>query len=155
MVESHRYRAHCSWKGSTGDGYDRYSRTHYASAPPAEASLALSADQAFGGAADRLNPEQLVLLAAASCQLLSFLAVAARARVDVVAYEDEAEGVMSEDVSPTRLTSITLRPRIVVVAGPNEARVRRLVELGHRECYVASSLLTQVEVQPEIEFTPS
>jgi len=43
-----------------------------------------------------------VVLAAGSCQLLSFLAVAARARLDVVAYEDDAEGVMPEGDHPVR-----------------------------------------------------
>ena len=38
-----------------------------------------------------LNPEQLLLMAASSCQMLWFLHLAAKARMDVVAYEDEAE----------------------------------------------------------------
>jgi len=66
----------------------------------------------------RTSTPQLEVLAAASCQLLSFLAVAARARLDVVAYEDDAEGVMPEGDHPVRLTRIVLRPRIVLAAGP-------------------------------------
>jgi len=104
------------------------------SAPPAGDSLLLSADPAFRGQAAHLNPEQLVVLAAASCQLLSFLAVAARARLDVVAYEADAEGVMPEGDHPVRLTGIVLRPRIVLAAGPTEQRVRHLVDVAHREC---------------------
>jgi organic hydroperoxide reductase OsmC/OhrA len=115
----------------------------------------LSADQAFLGRPDRLNPEQLVVMAAACCQLLSFLAVAARARIDVLAYEDDAEGVMPTDEHPTRLTRITLRPRIVVAAGPTIEQIRHLVEVAHRECYIANSLGTAVEVQPQVEFETS
>ena len=96
MSSVHAYRARCSWSGSTGEGYEQYRREHVGSAPPAGDSLLLSADPAFRGQAEHLNPEQLVALAAASCQLLSFLSVAARARLDVVAYEDDAEGVMPE-----------------------------------------------------------
>jgi len=98
------------------------------------------------------NPEQLVVLAAASCQLLSFLSVAARARLDVVAYEDDAEGVMPEGDHPVRLTRIVLRPRIVLAAGPTEQRVRHLVDVAHRECYIANSLHTDIDVQAQIEF---
>jgi len=50
----------------------------------------------------------LVVLAASSCQLLSFLAVAARARIDVVDYQDDAEGEMPEAVTPMRITRIVL-----------------------------------------------
>ncbi|HZQ27001.1 MAG TPA: OsmC family protein [Acidimicrobiales bacterium] len=132
-------------------GYDNYSREHEAVAPPSGATLRLSADPAFRGDPALLNPEQLVVLAAAACQLLSFLAVAARARIDVVAYEDEAEGEMPEAERPTRLTRIVLHPRITVRAGVADERIRHLVEVAHRECYIANSLRTEVVVKPVIQ----
>jgi organic hydroperoxide reductase OsmC/OhrA len=149
----HRYAARCSWTGSTATGYDHYSRSHDATAPPAAIALTLSADPAFGGDPSLLNPEQLVVLAASSCQLLSFLAVAARARLDVVAYADEAEGELREDVKPMRITRIVLRPRITVAAPEDDVsdeRIRHLVEVAHRECFIANSLVTEVAVEPVI-----
>jgi organic hydroperoxide reductase OsmC/OhrA len=148
----HRYRATCSWTGSTAAGYRSYDRTHGAAAPPAAAGLSLSADPAFLGERDLLNPEQLVVLAAASCQLLSFLAVAARARLDVRGYRDDAEASMPEDEVPVRLAEIVLRPHISLAAGPSEERVRHLVEVAHRECFIANSLATPVRVEPIVEF---
>lgn len=155
MALTHRYAAATSWRGSTAVGYGAYDRTHRASAPPAAVGLELSADPAFHGDPAQLNPEQLVVLAASSCQLLSFLAVAARARVDVVSYDDDAEAEMPEDDPPVRLTRITLRPRIGVVEGPSAAKVERLVRLAHETCYVASSLRTEVVVVPELTFLPA
>jgi len=146
----HRYTATCAWHGSTAAGYDDYERTHEAKAPPAPAALQLSSDPAFRGDPGLLNPEQLLVLAASSCQLLSFLAVAARARVDVIEYRDDAEGEMREDDPPMRITRITLRPQIVVREDVSEARVRHLLEVAHRECFIASSLKTEVLVEPEI-----
>lgn len=93
-------------------------------------------------------------MAASSCQVLSFLAVAARARVDVVAYDDEADGVMPDDDPPTRITAITLRPTIRVRPGPSIAKLERLVDLAHHECYIANSLRTTVTIEPRFEFTP-
>ena len=153
----HRYKARCSWSGSTGAGYEHYRREHEVSAPPAAGSLALSSDPAFRGDPSRMNPEQLLVLAATSCQLLSFLAVAARARLDVVSYEDEAEAEMPEVEKPVRIAAIHLRPRIVLAdAAPgalrDEKRVRQLVELAHRECYIANSLKTTVTVEAVIEW---
>ena len=92
MGELHRYSTRCSWSGSTAAGYESYDRAHTAWAPPATASVALSSEQAYRGDPALLNPEQLMVMAASSCQLLSFLAVASRARIDVVAYEDDAIG---------------------------------------------------------------
>ena len=157
----HRYRATCTWNGSTGVGYERYDRTHSVTAPPAKTALTLSADPAFRGDPGQLNPEQLLVLAASSCQLLSFLAVAARSRLNVVFYQDEAEGEMSEAEKPLHIGRIRLRPRIVLAAMPgaeaaaavpDEARIRRLVDLAHQECYVANSLKTEVTVEPTIQW---
>ena len=97
-----------------------------------------------------MNPEQLVVLAAASCQLLSFLASAALSKVDVRHYEDHAEAELSEAANPARITAIWLRPRIVVAPGSDESLVRRLVDKAHDGCYVAHSLNCVVQVQPEV-----
>jgi len=148
----HTYRAQCSWSGTTAGGYPVYDRAHRGSAPPADPELALSADPAFLGDPARLNPEQLVVLAAASCQLLSFLAVAARARLDVRDYRDDATAQMPETLRPVRIAEIVLRPRITLAAGPSEDRVRHLVEVAHRECFIANSLATPVRIEPLIAF---
>jgi organic hydroperoxide reductase OsmC/OhrA len=88
------------------------------------------------------------VLAASSCQLLSFLAVAARSRVDVRSYDDEAEGVMPEDTKPLRLTAIRLRPRITVGPEPSQERLAHLVQVAHRECYIANSVTCEITVEP-------
>jgi organic hydroperoxide reductase OsmC/OhrA len=147
----HTYRSELSWEGSTADGYDHYERRHRVVTPPARGELTLSSDPAFKGDASLPNPEQLLLAAASSCQLLSFLALAARSRIDVLAYSDEAEGVMPEDDEPMRITRIVLRPRIVVAEGAPVERVLRLVHRAHDSCFVANTLNADMELEPEIE----
>ena len=147
---THRYTASCSWRGSTGVGYDDYDRAHTATAQPAAAGLELSADPAFRGDEARLNPEQLVVLAASSCQLLSFLAVAARARVDVISYDDDATGEMPDGRYPW-IERIVLRPRVTYRGETKEERVLHLLELAHRECYIANSLRTEITLEPTLE----
>jgi organic hydroperoxide reductase OsmC/OhrA len=147
---THRYESRLRWTGSTGAGYEAYDRAHEATAPPAEQKVRLTTGESLGDPR-LLNPEQLVVMAASSCQLLWFLHLAAKARIDVVGYEDEAEGVMPGDDQPLRLTRITLRPRIVVNGGRGEEQVLRLVRLAHEQCYIANSLRTEVLLQPRIE----
>jgi len=90
--------------------------------------------------------------AASSCQLLSFLAVAARARLDVVDYRDDARAVMPDDDPPIRITRLDLHPTITLRPGerprPDDARLHHLVEVAHRECFIANSLRSDVEVHP-------
>lgn len=146
----HRFQATCQWEGSTAAGYQAYDRSHVATSPPATERLPLSSDPVFLGDPSRLNPESLVLVAAASCQMLSFLAVAARARIDVTGYEDDAEAVMGEDDRPMWITEIRLRPRITVRAPATERRVHDLADLAHRECFIANSLRSQISVTPTV-----
>ncbi len=98
-----------------------------------------------------LNPEQLLLMSASSCQMLWFLHLAAKARIDVVAYEDDAEALMPEDQEPVRITQITLRPRIAVAGDASEERVRSLVEQAHGYCFIANSLSCAMTIQPTVE----
>jgi organic hydroperoxide reductase OsmC/OhrA len=146
----HEYKAVVAWRGSTASGYDSYDRTHAGTCPPAATSLTLSADPAFRGQPARLNPEQLLVLAAASCQLLSFLAVAARARIDVREYDDDAEASMPEWPRPVRMTAIRLRPRIRVAPGTDVERVLHLCDVAHSECYVANTLSCPVTVEAAV-----
>jgi organic hydroperoxide reductase OsmC/OhrA len=151
-VTTHHYRAACSWTGSTGVGYDSYGRAHTVQCPPADVALDLSSDPAFLGDPARLNPEQLLLASAVSCQLLSFLAVAARARIDVLGYEDHAEADMPDDDPPMRITAIRLRPSITVAPGPSPAKIERLIDVAHKECFIASTLSCEMEIQATIDF---
>ncbi len=151
----HHYQARCSWRGSTAGGYGAYDRSHTGSCPPASPVLNLSSDPAFNGDPAKLDPEQLLVLAATSCQLLSFLSIAARAGVTVLAYDDDAEASMTVRRQPMALDSITLRPKISVTAGTDIDAVIAMVHEAHEECYIANSLRCDIAVVPEIAIAPS
>ena len=82
--------------------------------------------------------------------MLSFLAVAARARIDVVAYRDAAEAVMDEADPPLRVGRIVLRPTVTVRGDVDETRLRHLLEVAHRECFIARSLTSEMRLEPTI-----
>ncbi|MBA3523886.1 MAG: OsmC family protein [Geodermatophilaceae bacterium] len=150
MTATHRYRSDLAWAGSTGVGYRDYDRGHRLRTPPAELELALSSDPHFRGDPRRTNPEQLLLAAASSCQLLSFLALAARAGIDVTAYADHAEAEMPVVAAAMRITRVVLRPHIVVAAGTDLGRVRSLVDEAHGSCYVANTLNAEMVIEATI-----
>ncbi|PRY62687.1 OsmC-like protein [Knoellia remsis] len=116
----HTYRATIAWEGSTGGGYTAYTRDHEGAVPPAANPVALSADPHFRGDAGRANPEQLLVLAASSCQMLSFLHVAATAGLDVLDYTDDA----GADPAPLRVTVDGARRDDRLTRGCDCCRVR-------------------------------
>ena len=149
-MPSHRYESRLRWSGSTGLGWEHYDRAHSVSAPPAEQTLTVTTGEAKGDPA-QLNPEQLVVMAASSCQMLMFLHLAAKARIDVVEYTDEATGLMPLDEEPVRIQEITLQPRIVIAGDAGDERVLKLVHLAHEQCFIANSLNSEMRLEPVIE----
>jgi organic hydroperoxide reductase OsmC/OhrA len=145
-----RYEARITWSGSTGLGWDAYDRGHVAVAPPAAQEVRLTTGESKGDPSI-LNPEQLVVMAASSCQMLWFLHLAAKARIDVVEYEDDALALMPTDREPVRITEIELQPRIVVAGEVDPARVEKLAHLAHEHCFVANSLSSELTLTPTVE----
>ncbi len=143
---THSYTTRLEWAGSTADGYRVYPRAHTGVTVPPTQQLDLTADKAFRGDPALLNPEQLLVMAASSCQLLSFLAVAARAGVTVLGYTDDAQGWMDMTDLPPRVGRIRLAPTIEVAAGTDPEDVVRMSHEAHDECFIANSLTSTIEI---------
>jgi organic hydroperoxide reductase OsmC/OhrA len=149
-MATNRYETRVRWTGSTGLGWEHYDRTHVATAAGAEQEVRVTTGESKGDPTI-LNPEQLLLMAASSCQMLWFLHLAAKARIDVVEYVDDAVALMPTDAEPVRITEIDLRPRIVVASEASEERVIKLAHLAHEHCFVANTLNSQMTLSPTIE----
>jgi organic hydroperoxide reductase OsmC/OhrA len=144
------YDTRLRWSGSTGAGWEGYDRAHTALAPPAEQEVRLTTGEPHGDSTI-LNPEQLLVMAASSCQMLWFLHLAAKARIDVVGYEDEAQGILREDDDPSAgVSEITLRPSITVAGDVPEERVLRLVGTAHEHCNIANSLNSEMRIDARV-----
>jgi organic hydroperoxide reductase OsmC/OhrA len=146
-MTEHTYRALTTWTGSTDGPYAAYDRTHTVWTPPAEAVLRPSADPAFRGDGRLMNPEQLLVAAASSCQLLSFLAVANRSGIEVLRYVDDARGTIDLAATPARVGSIVLAPTVHVAPGTDHAEVVATARRAHETCYIANSLNTRISLR--------
>jgi organic hydroperoxide reductase OsmC/OhrA len=144
---THSYATRLEWQGSTADGIRAYSRAHTGVTDPPTQQLDLTADKAFRGDPALLNPEQLLVMAASSCQLLSFLAVAARGGMTVLGYTDDAQGWMDMTDEPPRVGRIRLSPTIEVAAGTDPDEVVRMSHQAHEECFIANSLNSTMELE--------
>jgi organic hydroperoxide reductase OsmC/OhrA len=144
----HEYRLELSWAGDTATGYLRYPRDHEITIT-GKPTLALAADPAFLGDPSRHNPEDLLLAALSSCHLLSYLALAAKHRVQVLGYSDQATGTMTEDgQGGGRFTDVTLRPRVVVAEPGQLERAGQLHADANRLCFIAQSVNFPVHHDP-------
>ena len=137
-----------AWSGSTLD--PNYSRSAELSKPEGLASIPVSSLPAYGGLGERWNPEDLLAGALAHCHMLTFLAIAAKARVEVLGYQDRAEATMVTEDRISRVERILLQPTIRVAAGTDAAKVEELFQKAHKYCVIANSVTSKVDMRPTV-----
>ena len=152
---SHKYEARVSWARQSTEKFvdNRYSRAHEwsfdggvtvrASSSPSVVPLPLSA-------ADAVDPEEALVASASSCHMLYFLFFAAKRGFVVDRYEDEAFGVLEKnEAGKMFMSKITLRP-LAEFSGdkkPTADELQALHHSAHEECFIATSLKTQIDVE--------
>lgn len=144
------HRATIAWKRTSDDfKYDTYNRDHVWHIDGGIDVPASSAPE-YKGTMDRVDPERALVAALSSCHMLTFLALAARKRLVVDAYEDEASGVMTKnDKGKLFVSHVTLRPKITWAGDPPSAEeIDRMHHKSHEECFIANSVLTEIAVEP-------
>jgi organic hydroperoxide reductase OsmC/OhrA len=68
----------------------------------------------------------------------------------MVAYEDDAVGVMERREKTFRFTDVLLRPRVTIAPGSDPEKARALHEKAHEDCFIANSVNFPVRNEPEI-----
>ena len=110
----HHYEVATIWTGAASgptDDYKTYSRTYHVKVGD-KLTLEGSADPTFLGDPKLVNPEEMLVAALSACHMLSYLALAAIKGVKVLAYEDAAEGTMSETGGAGHFTRVVLKPKV-------------------------------------------
>lgn len=151
MDDSHHYKVRTTWSGhEAGQPFDyrSYDRTHQieiAGKPP----LTASADPTFLGDGSLHNPEDMLVAALSSCHMLSYLSICARARITVLSYTDEAEGVMVMDRADTgRFSDVLLKPVVGLASGSDLEKARSFHAMAHKVCFIARSVNFPVRCEP-------
>jgi organic hydroperoxide reductase OsmC/OhrA len=135
----HRYEVGLSWKAGREGLVTAPPRPPIAAGPPPE----------FDGRADAWSPEHLLLSALNLCQMTTFLALAARARLEVVSYRSSASGVLDKTVEGLRFTAVQLHIDLAVPEADVE-RGRQLLHTAHKHCIVSNALKVEVEIEAAV-----
>lgn len=150
-----RYVATIDWSLTAPDDeflVGRYSRLHtvaFDGGVTIPASPSPSVVPAPWSDPSAVDPEELLVAALSNCHMLTFLHKAREAGLVVASYRDEAEGVMRKTPEgKIALTKVTLRPNIVFSGNPPDAeQLEALHHAAHEDCFIASSVKTEVVVE--------
>ncbi len=110
--------------------------------------------RSFRGDADRVDPEEAYVASLSSCHMLTFLAICARKRLTVDAYEDDAVGFLEKGRTGIvglarrcfRRGCVSRRERM-----SNAETLDQLHHLSHEECFIANSVKTEITVEPRVK----
>jgi organic hydroperoxide reductase OsmC/OhrA len=95
----------------------------------------------LGGDPSKMNPEDLLLSALASCHMLWYLHLASDAGIVVHDYKDEPIGYGESDPSGAgRFLSVELRPQITVATGTDLALAESIHHKIKDVCFIARSV---------------
>lgn len=142
-MDTHAYHLELEWRGNHGQGtntYEGYSREHILRIA-GKPDLIATADPLFRGDAAQHNPEDLLLAALSGCHLLTYLALCARARINVFSYRDKAEGtlLLTED-GGGHFTEVVLRPEVIVAEECMLEKAQHFHGEVHKYCFIARSV---------------
>jgi len=112
--------------------------------------LTTGAPPQFGGAGGQWSPETLLVAAAADCFILTFRAIATGSKLSWRRLACDAEGVLDRSDGVVRFTELHLRARLVVPAGVDTDRAKRLLEKAETVCLVTSSLALRPTLTAEV-----
>ncbi|MEZ5919743.1 MAG: OsmC family protein [Parvularculaceae bacterium] len=141
--------AEIAWKRVTESfSYDHYNRAHEWSFD-AGVTLPASAAPEFKGDVTRVDPEEAFVAALSSCHMLTFLAIAAKKRLVVDAYDDRAVGHMEKNAEgKLAITTVDLHPHVQFAPGVevDAAMLKKMHHDAHEHCFIASSVKTLIIV---------
>ena len=155
MAAVHHYRADIVWQREGADfPKGRYSRAHvwrFDSGVEVRASSSPLIVPKPWSAEDAVDPEEAFVASLSSCHVLTFLDLARRAGFLIDRYEDAAEGEMVKNADGRYwIATVTLRPRIAFAGNkhPAAAELEHLHHAAHDQCFISSSVKTEVRVLP-------
>jgi organic hydroperoxide reductase OsmC/OhrA len=146
MSEHH---ATIAWQRTSQDfTYMTYNRAH--DWRFTAATVPASAAKEYRGEAERVNPEEALVASLSACHMLTLLAIAAKHKLALDSYQDEAVGVLEKNAEGRlAITRVTLRPRIGWAAGVavTPEQLAKLHHDAHEGCFIANSVKTVVTVE--------
>lgn len=143
------FQIELNWKRESPDfNYDHFNRNHSIRYSGGQ-TLSNSAAIDYLGNAEMTNPEELLASALASCHMLTFLAVASKSGYNVLSYQDNASAILDKnEEGKMSVTVINLKP-IINFQGPkfpDDAQLKSLHDKAHRNCFIANSIKTKINV---------
>ena len=136
----HRYEVNVAAKPEGALRLNAEGLPEIASLPPPE----------FDGPGGHWSPETLLLASIGDCTMLTFRAIAKASRFEWRELSADVRGLLERIDGNSRFTRIETHVRLVVPAGADAARAKKLVEKAEQGCPISNSLKAERHLECEV-----
>jgi peroxiredoxin-like protein len=112
------------------------------SAPPSE----------FDGPGNLWSPETLTVAAVADCLVFTFRAIANASKLRWTKLVCDGSGTVDRSDGVIRFTAIQLHARLLLPAGADQEKARKLLEKAEKACLVGNSLRFEPTLEADVTF---
>lgn len=110
-------------------------------------TVEVTAPPEFEGRTGAWTPEHLYVGSVASCFMLTLIALAGRAKLEIESLDIPAEGKLEKvESGGHQITEVTLTPTLVVRRIDDVARAEALIKKAERGCFIAASIKSRMNV---------
>ena len=98
-----------------------------------------------------VDPEEAFVASLASCHMLWFLDITARAGFIIDSYVDDAAGVLAKNGDgKIAMTIVTLKPHVIFSGEkrPSRDNIQQMHHKAHEECFIANSVKCEIRCEP-------
>ncbi len=150
-----KYFAKINWLRGADEPYidNQYSRAHSwsfdggvivpASSSPHVVPIPYSVEA-------NVDPEEAFVASLSSCHMLFFLSIAAKKKLVIDQYLDNAVGIMGKDSDgKISMTKVTLHPKIIFSGEkqPTLEQIKKMHHQSHDKCFIANSVKTEIVIE--------
>ncbi len=140
----HRYVVRASAEGASNVVLESTGLPELESAGPPE----------FGGPGDVWSPETLLVAAVADCFILSFRAIARKARLDWSTLTTEATGELDKLDGFTQFVGFTVKAELTIANEEDRKKAGVILEKAEKYCLVTNSMKADSHLDAYVRVAP-
>ena len=104
----------------------------------------------FGGPGDVWSPETMLVGSVANCFILSFRAIARKAKLDWITLECEVDGELDKIEKFNQFTNFKVMARLVITEEQYRKKAETILEKAEKYCLISNSLKAPAHLETEV-----
>ena len=140
-MATYYYKNHSEWTG----GHNGHIKMENG------VELDFSAPPALHGHSDVLTPEDAFMAAINACYFMMFIWATERYKIDLVSFECEATGKVTEFMDKTSIFKEILLKLKIVARDTTPEKINSVIKSARKYSLVAESIKSEIKIEPEIK----